>query len=172
MNPGNPPAGPSDPPAALQRRYDRLGRLTRDGERSYACSANGNPTSLVYSGGDTMKARSLCLLVVAALTVLALLALALWISTERVPRGALESVLKTNLKNTRAVLADYKNDRGEYPRSLQDLVDRGYLRKIPIDPMTRRNDSWLLVKDGQGRVVDVRSGSDSRAQDGSQYRGW
>jgi general secretion pathway protein G len=58
--------------------------------------------------------------------------------------GAREVVLRTNLRVMRDVLNQHNVDLHRRPQSLQELVAAGYLRKIPTDPMTGRNDSWTL----------------------------
>ena len=55
---------------------------------------------------------------------------------------------------------------------LEELVDKGYLRFVPIDPFTGADDTWITARDSDHRVANVRSGSDLRAQDGAWYRDW
>lgn len=98
------------------------------------------------------------------------------------PRDAREAALRENLDTFRSTLDQYRGDKGRYPASLNDLVAEGYLRSIPVDPMTRSRESWRLVYEYPGTpgpgetsrfiVVDVRSGSDARARDGTLYRSW
>lgn len=111
------------------------------------------------------------------LVVLALLALlasiAMPMLTNSVTR-AREATLKEDLQVVRKAIDDYYGDRGEYPQTLAALVERRYLRKIPVDPFTDRSDSWRLVKsdDDHGGVVDVHTGSDEPADDGGFLRDW
>jgi general secretion pathway protein G len=84
-------------------------------------------------------------------------------------------VLKHNLKATREAIDRYHADRGRYPASLQELVAARYLREVPLDPITDRADSWVLVGpggSGSGAVFDVKSGSRSQARDGTAYASW
>ncbi|AKU21521.1 type II secretion system GspH family protein [Massilia sp. MB5] len=86
-----------------------------------------------------------------------------------------ESVLRENLNVIRSTLDRYYSDMGVYPETLQELVDRRYLRKIPDDPLTGSDSSWSIVPAAsreQGVVADVRSGSSARSSDGSAYRDW
>lgn len=86
-----------------------------------------------------------------------------------------ESVLRENLASLRDVVDKYYADNGKYPPSLEELVQRRYLRKIPIDPMTESDNTWVIVPpdDAQkGAVFDVRSGSQRAARDGTAYRDW
>ncbi len=105
-----------------------------------------------------------------------------------VPRRASEAALKTNLHTFRDVIDQYHADKGHYPSSLDALVEDGYLRGIPRDPITRRVDSWVVVleevdpeaepaetdlpEDGQPGIIDVRSGSEKISLDGTPYGEW
>ena len=55
-----------------------------------------------------------------------------------------ESVLKNNLFTMRTVIDEYTMDKGKAPQSLQDLVTEGYLRNVPVDPMTNSDQSWKI----------------------------
>jgi general secretion pathway protein G len=92
-------------------------------------------------------------------------------STDR----AKEAVLKQNLAQMRESIDKYYGDRGRYPDSLDDLVSRKYLRKIPPDPITDSALTWVPVPPdlaGSGGVFDVRSGAPGPALDGSGYDKW
>ena len=83
-----------------------------------------------------------------------------------------EAVLRTDLRTFRDVIEQFRADRGEYPRSLTALVDEGYLRSIPVDPMTKRSETWVVTKNGDGRAVNIHSGSTMRGSDGKRYSEW
>lgn len=88
---------------------------------------------------------------------------------------AREAVLKTNLRTMRAVIAQYRQDTGSYPETLEELVDEGFLRHVPIDPMTGNSEGWeLIVFDPcvELSIVDVRSGAPGSGLDGTLYRRW
>ncbi len=88
---------------------------------------------------------------------------------------AKESVLRENLASLRDVLDKHYTDTGKYPTALDELVTRRYMRKIPIDPMTDSNRSWIVVPPSdpeKGGVFDVRSGATSKSRDGTAYRDW
>jgi general secretion pathway protein G len=75
----------------------------------------------------------------------------------------------------RDVLDKFYGDTGKYPQSLDDLVTHKYLRKIPLDPVTESNKTWVVVAPENpdlGAVFDVHSGSSARAKDGTLYREW
>lgn len=100
----------------------------------------------------------------------------------RSPQEAREAALRENLHVFRSTLAQYRGDKGTYPASLNDLVFEGYLRSIPFDPMTESRNTWRITYEypgtpGPGQrsrfvVVDVRSGSQGRARDGTPYSSW
>src|SRR4051812_37231851 len=58
---------------------------------------------------------------------------------------AKETVLRQNLRGLRDVLDKFYGDRGRYPAELPELVREGYLRELPLDPVTQRSDSWVVV---------------------------
>jgi general secretion pathway protein G len=112
------------------------------------------------------------------LVVLAIIATLLAIAAPRYSGSvdrAKEAVLRENLATMRDAIDKYKADTGRYPDSLDVLVDRKYLRKIPLDPVTDSTTSWLVVPPegpGKGRVGDVRSGAPGEARDGTRYKDW
>ncbi len=89
---------------------------------------------------------------------------------------ARESTLKEDLRVLRKAIDDYYADNKKYPPELADLAERRYLRAIPADPVTERRDTWVVVRaeseQGTAGVMDVHSGSDLAASDGSFYRDW
>ncbi len=89
---------------------------------------------------------------------------------------ARESTLKEDLFVLRKAIDDYYADNGKYPGELTELVDKRYLRGLPADPVTERRDTWITVRADDGRgtggIVDVRSGSELAANDGTFYRDW
>lgn len=89
---------------------------------------------------------------------------------------ARESTLKEDLFVMRKAIDDYYTDNGKYPGELAELVDKRYLRSIPADPVTERRDTWIVVRGSNDRVrdgiLDVHSGSELAAKDGTPYRDW
>ena len=93
-----------------------------------------------------------------------------------------ETALKENLFIFRKLIDQYYTDKGKYPLMLQTLVDEGYLRNIPQDPITKSAATWVEIREqpsledymptGQLGVVDVRSGSEAKASDGTFYNTW
>jgi len=91
-----------------------------------------------------------------------------------------ESVLHSNLMTLRTVIDEYTYDKQKAPQNLQDLVTEGYLRDVPVDPMTANNTSWKLVMEDavqsvdqtQPGIYDVHSGSDKISLEGTPYSEW
>lgn len=87
---------------------------------------------------------------------------------------AREAVLRQNLAGLREAIDKFYADRARYPTDLQELVAERYLRQVPLDPVTDRSDTWIVIapRGRQGAVADVRSGAAGRAKDGSAYAAW
>jgi general secretion pathway protein G len=93
---------------------------------------------------------------------------------------AKESVLKNNLFTMRTVIDEYTYDKQKAPQSLNDLVSDGYMRQIPVDPITGTADSWRIIMEDATNTVnqsepgifDVRSGSDKTSLEGTPYSEW
>ena len=118
------------------------------------------------------------LLVVISLIVL-LASIGLVMYQNSVQRGR-EAVLKEDLFRMRDAIDQHYADKGKYPGSLEDLVSAGYLRKVPVDPMTQSTETWqtvpaepdpanLTVEPG---IYNVRSGAEGQALDGSKFSEW
>jgi len=102
------------------------------------------------------------------------------------PQRAREATLREDLFTLRSVIDQYHGDKGVFPPDLQTLVTGGYIRKIPIDPMTKSAETWQLAfeeiaPDESGNtpeqpatpgVTDVHSGSTETALDGTSYKEW
>ena len=84
-----------------------------------------------------------------------------------------EAVLRENLSTLRDVLDKYYADNGTYPPTLATLVERRYLRRIPDDPVTQSNRTWVIVpppNPEQGAIFDVRSSAQGMTHDGTPYK--
>lgn len=109
------------------------------------------------------------------LVVLAIVAL---LSTLTLPRyfhsvdKGKEVVLVENLRTTRESIDKFFADTGRYPESLDELVERKYLKDLPMDPITESTTSWQIVApaDGvQGQVYNIYSGATGQRADGKPY---
>ena len=114
---------------------------------------------------------------VEVMIVLAMVALLLSIAVPRYFAGlerAKESVLKQDLQTMRQAIDDYYSDHGNYPSSIETLVDKRYLRAIPVDPVTESKDTWLMIAPPSTLtgVYDIKSGAEGSAIDGSLYIDW
>lgn len=116
------------------------------------------------------------MIVVAIVGILVTLAIPMF---QQSAMKAKEAALKQNLFTMRAVLDQFYADRGDYPESLEALVEEHYLRGIPIDPFTKSATTWTEIPEEQEEgddspvgVYDVKSGSDDYAMDGTPYKDW
>jgi general secretion pathway protein G len=102
------------------------------------------------------------------------------------PQRAREATLHEDLFTLRSVIDQYHGDKGAYPPDLASLVSAGYIRKIPVDPMTKSADTWVTVMEeapaGDASapsdtptnpgIVEVHSGSTGKSLDGTLYKDW
>ena len=93
---------------------------------------------------------------------------------------AKESVLKQDLFQLRSLISQYTLDKQKAPQGLEDLVQGGYIKQIPIDPMTGTNGTWTVeqedsvmsVDQQEPGISDVHSGAAGTASDGTAYSSW
>jgi general secretion pathway protein G len=121
------------------------------------------------------------IIVVAIIGILATIAVP---AMRTAPQRAREAALREDLFTIRSCLDQFHADRGRYPASLDEMVSMGYLRSMPVDPVTRSKDTWAVVyeevspenQEGQEQsspgIIDVHSGSDQVALDGTKYADW
>ena len=130
------------------------------------------------------------IVVIAVIGVLAAIALPNLVQT---PRRAREAVLKTNLHTLREVIDQHYGDKGFYPPDLEALVDEGYLREVPMDPMYGEPEWGVVFEDEAGLddlddpgsiawdvdlevegggIIDVYSLSEDLSLDGEPYAEW
>jgi len=126
------------------------------------------PTNKKHTGFTLIE-----LLVVMAIiaTLLSIVAPRYFNSLEK----AKEAVLRQDLGIMRNAIDQFYSDFGKYPIDLMELVDKRYLRRIPIDPLTESDQTWIEVppdNEEETGVYDVRSGYSGRASDGSFYEEW
>lgn len=112
------------------------------------------------------------------MVVLAILALLLTLAVPRYFAGierAKEATLKHDLNAIRESIDKFYADNGNYPKDLEDLVERKYIRKLPVDPITDSSETWLITSPEAplaGDVYDIHSGAPGTAKDGSKYADW
>ena len=121
------------------------------------------------SGGFTLIELLVVLAIVASLLTLA------------VPRylnqleASKDAVLRDNLNTTRQVIDKFYGDVGRYPESLAELVEKNYLRALPMDPITESSSTWQIVgvpSGYKGTVYDIKSGAAGRSKLGQAYGVW
>ena len=117
------------------------------------------------------------MIVMAIIGVLAVVAVPSYISALKHAR---EAVLKEDLHVLRGAVDSYTMDKQKAPQSLDDLLQDGYLKTIPEDPMTRSTTTWITntsdalhsLDQTDPGIDDVHSGSDEVGSDGQPYSSW
>ena len=139
---------------------------------------NGRDTPMMSPGrgrGFTLLELMITMTIILVLATLALPSYRTSILRAR------EAVLRDNLFTLRSLIDQFTLDKKMAPQSLEDLVEEGYLRKIPEDPFTGSNLTWVedfgedifLSADQElGGIVDVHSGSEETSLEGSLYSSW
>ena len=137
--------------------------------------ALGSMASLIVSGEPRRKVG---FTLIELITVMAIVALLLTLAVPRyfnsIDRSK-ETVLQQSLNVMRDAIDKYYADNAKYPESLETLETSKYLRKVPVDPITNRVDTWIIVEPAdpkKGNVYDVRSGAPGAGSDGKPYREW
>jgi general secretion pathway protein G len=130
-----------------------------------------------------MSRRELGFTMVELMIVMAIIVILISIAIPQYQKSiirAKESVLQNNLHTLREVIDEYTYDKKKAPQSLDDLVSAGYLREIPMDPLTNSNQTWKVIMEDALQSVDqtdpgifdVKSGSDKSGLDGTPYADW
>jgi general secretion pathway protein G len=122
-----------------------------------------------------MKGFSLLELMIAMFILIILLTVAIP-TYQRSVLQARETVLEENLWQMRRSIDQYATDKGKLPQSLQDLVEGGYLREIPTDPINEEKKEWneiqgedLYSSEGEQGLKDVKSLAEGTDSDGKNY---
>jgi general secretion pathway protein G len=112
------------------------------------------------------------------LVVMAIIATLLTIATPRYFRSlqrSKEAVLQQDLASLRESIDRFYGDTGKYPQTLAALVEKRYLRSIPVDPIARTAERWIVVSSEDPEdtgIKDVRSGAEGVGEDGAPYGSW
>jgi general secretion pathway protein G len=86
-----------------------------------------------------------------------------------------ETILAENLRTTRAVIDQFYADTGRYPESLEQLVEKKYLPRLPFDPVLDSDAGWVIVPPedtSRGSVYDIHSGAEGKGRNGKPYSEW
>jgi general secretion pathway protein G len=137
-----------------------------------------SPTSTPARRGQQGFTLIELMIVMIIIGVLAAIAVPAYVQSVRHAR---EAVLREDLHTLRAAIDSYTVDKGKAPQGLSDLVDAGYLKSMPKDPMTNSTDTWVPAESDMlsttdqtdaGGIDDVHSGSQDTSTDGSAYNTW
>lgn len=110
------------------------------------------------------------------LVVLAIISLLLTIAVPRYFHSidiSKEAILGENLLVVRETIDKFYGDNGRYPDTLDELVEKRYLRSLPRDPITESDSSWILVppkSNSKGNIYDIKSGAEGTAKDGRAFQ--
>lgn len=124
-----------------------------------------------------MRRRAAGFTLIEVLVVLALISLLVTIAVPgylRQVERARETTLVENLRTMRIAIDRFRGDAGRWPESVDELVERGYLKRRPVDPVSERDDTWVEVaaseiEAGRTGVADVRSGAEGQSSNGVPY---
>jgi general secretion pathway protein G len=86
-----------------------------------------------------------------------------------------ETTLRHNLATLRDAIDKHYADNGKYPGSLAELVQKNYIRALPLDPITQSSTTWVLIPPEdprKGAIFNVKSGAQGNARDGTPYSEW
>jgi general secretion pathway protein G len=109
------------------------------------------------------------------LVVLAIIGLLLSITLPRyyhVIDSSKETILAENLRVTRDAIDKFYGDSGRYPDSLDEMVDRKYLRALPFDPVAESSTLWIIIPPDEqfpGNVYDLKSGAPGNNRSGRAF---
>ncbi|MCE1229569.1 MAG: prepilin-type N-terminal cleavage/methylation domain-containing protein [Firmicutes bacterium] len=127
------------------------------------------------------RSRGFTLLeLVTAMTILALMTTVGIVGYRSHTRSAKEAVLKEDLFQLNHALEQHRADKGRYPATIDRLTSQGYLRRIPVDPMTQSKDTWTFDyedqdpdnPDSEVGIFRIRSGSTDIGSNGIPYNEW
>jgi len=133
------------------------------------------------TGSQWARARGFTLIeVLVVLTLIVVLASMGMTQYRNSVTRAEEAVLKENLFRMNDAIDQYYADKNKWPSDLADLAASGYIREIPIDPMTKSKDTWTTTQAepdpnnpaSQVGIYSVKSGSERTALDGTSYADW
>lgn len=130
---------------------------------------SGSVNKFTFKAGFTL---------VEMLVVLAILALLLTLASPKYFNSidrAKEATLKQDLNTLRDSIDKFYADSGRYPNKLEELVEKKYIRELPVDPITNSTETWQLLPPEpplEGLIFDTKSGAEGMAKDGTAYADW
>jgi len=154
---------------SLQQTDSR--QMAERGRQMLSSSGFSSRRSVIANGFTLLE----LMIVISIIIILAAITLPQYQKTIMQTR---EAVLRDDLHKMRELIDQYGADKGRLPQSLDDLVSGGYLREIPIDPITGQRD-WAVAtgddpnsSEGEQGVTDVHSGSSETSSEGTPYSEW
>ncbi len=157
----------------LERVYENMAAMLT---RSMSARLVRRQAFLAWGAARSARRRGFTL--IELLVVMAIVAILLTIAGPRYfdhLDRARENALAQSLAVMRDAIDKHKADTGNYPRDIEELVSRRYLRAVPKDPITDSTETWLIVSPPDATdagMWDVRSGAPGRAKDGTSYGDW
>ncbi len=134
------------------------------------CAIGNRQSAIRNSSGFTL------LELVMVMTIIVVLAAVGVTAYQHIQLKARETILKEDLRTMRKMIDQYAADKEQLPQALEDMVSGGYMRDVPIDPMTGQKD-WVVdmgddtvSRDGGTGVVDVHSAAAGEGSDGIAYQ--
>jgi len=153
----------------------------RDPQRAHLLTsiAKGGINNAAPANNSREQGFTLLELMIVMVVIGLLAAIAIPAYTSNI-RNAKEAVLKEDLHTMRQAIDSYTVDKAKAPQSLDDLVQAGYLKSMPVDPFTHRSDTWLPATEDTNMsldqtetgIDDVHSGAQQTASDGTSYNTW
>ena len=140
-------------------------------------SASRTPTTQVMHSAQAGFTLIELMIVMVIIGLLAAIAIPSY--TNNVRNGK-EAVLREDLHTMREAIDAYTVDKQKAPQSMDDLVQAGYLKVMPVDPFTHRSDTWMGVQSDtlssvdqtQSGIDDVHSGAQGTSSEGTSYNTW
>jgi general secretion pathway protein G len=137
-------------------------------ERLYLDPRPSKPTG-VWRHADAAFTLIELLVVMALVALLLTLALPRYFQSIDVSK---ETILVENLRVTRDTIDKFYSDNGRYPDSLEELVEKKYLRALPYDPIAESTDKWQIIAppaEIKGNVYDLKSGAQGQSRSGKAF---
>jgi len=164
-----------DVAASVPKSLSQSGVPKVDSAESYPPHPRGTESSTVTQ----VRGFTLIELMLVLTLISILVSIAIPIANSAIIRSK-EAVLRSNLYTLRTLIDQYTADKLKAPQSLDDIVAAGYLRSLPKDPITDRNDTWQIVMEDtslfpeqtETGIFDVHSGSTATSSEGTPYSEW